>query len=48
MGKLSAADMKEDEKVTTQKFLAHKEAILKNRDFEGEVHESIKSIMEIA
>jgi len=32
MGKLSAADLKEDEKVMTQKLLAHKDTILKNRD----------------
>ena len=49
MGKMSASDMKEDEKVQTQKFVEMKGKLINHKDFsKAAVREEIAKIFDIA
>lgn len=45
MGKISATDLKEDEKVTTKKLVDNRDALINHVDFDGTVRENIKNII---
>lgn len=48
MGKISAADLKEDEKVATQKLISSRDKLVNHAVFEGDVRQCINNILEIA
>lgn len=48
MGKISALDLKEDEKVITQKLIGNRDKIINHVDFNADVRDSIRYIVEIA
>lgn len=48
MGKISAMDLKEDEKVITQKLVDKRDKMINHEDFNADVRESVQSIIEIA
>ena len=48
MGKISATDLKEDEKVLTQKLVDRRDQLINHVDFNADVRDSIKNIVEIA